>query len=208
MTTPKITVYLDVHDVSFAKCEVTYVPILLGGLMNLCNNTAPITITNKKDWINQNRRLWARTFNIPMKNDFPPNFPPRTLSVMRHLVAIQELDGSNQARLLEAFDAIYDGLWQRHEETYSPDMFMPILRRILGETGAAKIANMAGKEAKKALLRNTEDAFNDGAFGLPWMVCTNSQGQKQSFWGVDHVCQVANFLGIPQPASPGWRAAL
>ncbi|OAA58841.1 Thioredoxin-like fold protein [Cordyceps fumosorosea ARSEF 2679] len=127
---------------------------------------------------------------------------------MRHLVAIQELDGSNQARLLKAFDVIYEGFWKRHEETYSPNVFMPILRHVLGTSDAATVAEMAGKEAKSALLRNTENAFQDGAFGIPWMVCTNSQGQKQSFWGVDHLCQVANFLGLPQPATPGWKAAL
>lgn len=85
---------------------------------------------------------------------------------------------------------------------------MPILSRILGGADAAKVAEMAGNEAKAALLRNTESAFNDGAFGLPWMVCTNSQGEKQSFWGVDHLCQVANFLELQQPATPGWKAAL
>ncbi|TQV91334.1 2-hydroxychromene-2-carboxylate isomerase [Cordyceps javanica] len=127
---------------------------------------------------------------------------------MRHLVAIQKLDGGNQGRLLEAFDAIYEGLWQRHEQTHIAEVFNPILRRVLGEDDASKVAEMARKEAKIALLGNTESAFKDGAFGLPWMVCTNSQGQIQSFWGVDHLCQVANFLGLPQPATPGWRAAL
>ncbi|KAJ4153293.1 hypothetical protein LMH87_009788 [Akanthomyces muscarius] len=221
MAAPKITVYLDTvspfaylayyllrHDAAFEKCEITYVPILLGGLMNLCKNAAPITITNKKDWIDQNRQLWARTFNVPIKDDFPPNFPPRTLSVMRHLVAIQELDGSSQARLLQAFDAIYEGFWQRHDATYNPEVFMPILSRVLGEADAAKVAEMAGKESKAVLIQNTESAFKDGAFGLPWMVCTNSQGERQSFWGVDHICQVANFLGLQQPATPGWKAAL
>lgn len=164
--------------------------------------------TDKRDWINQNRQLWARTYNIPIKDEFPPNFPPRTLSVMRHLVAIQELDPGNRTRLLQAFDAIYEGFWQRHEETWNPDVFNPILKKILGEADATRVAEMAGKEAKAALVRNTEDAFNDGAFGLPWMVCTNSRGEKQSFWGVDHLCQVANFLGLPQPATPGWKAAL
>lgn len=37
----------DQNSPTFAKCNVTYVPILLGGLMNACNNTAPINIKSE-----------------------------------------------------------------------------------------------------------------------------------------------------------------
>lgn len=32
----------------FAKCNVNYVPIFLGGLMNTCGNTPPIKIKSKQ----------------------------------------------------------------------------------------------------------------------------------------------------------------
>lgn len=127
---------------------------------------------------------------------------------MRHLVAIQQLDGPNQDRLLRAFDAVYGGFWQKHEETWKPEVFMPILNEVLGPVDVAKVAEAAGREAKAALVGNTEKAFKDGAFGLPWMVCTNARGETESFWGVDHLGQVANFLGLQQPAMPGWKASL
>lgn len=127
---------------------------------------------------------------------------------MRHLTALQRMDGNDQTRLLKAFDAVYEGFWVRHEETFKPEVFMPIFEKILGRQDAGKIAEAAGGDAKAALLENTDKAFQDGAFGLPWMVCTNSKGEKQSFWGVDHLCQVSNFLELPQPATPGWRASL
>lgn len=31
----------------FQKCDITYVPIFLGGLMKACGNTPPINITSK-----------------------------------------------------------------------------------------------------------------------------------------------------------------
>lgn len=34
------------HHAVFQGCDVTYVPIFLGGLMKACGNTAPINITS------------------------------------------------------------------------------------------------------------------------------------------------------------------
>jgi 2-hydroxychromene-2-carboxylate isomerase len=163
---------------------------------------------DKNVWIDKNRRLWARTLNIPINGDTPPNFPPMTLAVMRHLAALSEIDGRNQTRLLQALDALYEGFWVRHEETFKPEVFQPILQKVLGADDAARVSEAAGKEGKAALARNTEQAFNEKAFGLPWMVCTNSKGETESFWGVDHLGQVAAFLGLEKPGSGGWKALL
>jgi 2-hydroxychromene-2-carboxylate isomerase len=35
------------HDAAFRKCEVTYVPILLGGLMKTSNNQGPLSIPSR-----------------------------------------------------------------------------------------------------------------------------------------------------------------
>ena len=67
---------------------------------------------------------------------------------------------------------------------------------------------MAAKEGKALLLENTDKALADGAFGLPWFACTNSKGEKESFWGVDHLGQVTHFLGLDKPQTGGWQALL
>jgi hypothetical protein len=62
---------------------------------------------------------------------------------------------------------------------------------------------------KTVLLENTDKAFADGAFGLPWLVCTNASGDVEGFWGVDHLGQAIEFLGLVKPASEGgWKAVL
>lgn len=66
---------------------------------------------------------------------------------------------------------------------------------------------------KALLLKLTDAAFDAGAFGLPWMVCTNPKtGATEGFWGVDHLGQVAQFLGLPVPKTAGdkagWKALL
>jgi len=46
------------------------------------------------------------------------------------------------------------------------------------------------------LLENTNKAIEQGAFGLPWFVATNAQGQTEKFWGFDHLGQVIEHLGL------------
>lgn len=67
----------------------------------------------------------------------------------------------------------------------------------------------AATKGKKQLIENTDRAFAEGAFGLPWMVCENSEGKKEGFWGVDHLGQVVEFLGLDRTkGGKGWKAVL
>jgi len=67
---------------------------------------------------------------------------------------------------------------------------------------------MVPKEGKELLGKNTDLALEDGAFGLPWFVVTNSKGERETFWGVDHLGQVTEHLGLEKPKSGGWKALL
>jgi hypothetical protein len=40
------------------------------------------------------------------------------------------------------------------------------------------------------------------------MVCTNAAGETEGFFGVDHLGQVAEFLGLRKGSGSGWRALL
>ncbi len=66
----------------------------------------------------------------------------------------------------------------------------------------------AATVGKKQLVKNTDRAFAEGAFGLPWMTCVNSKGETEGFWGVDHLGQVAQFLGLDKPKQGGWKSVL
>lgn len=67
---------------------------------------------------------------------------------------------------------------------------------------------MSRPDIKALLISNTDQAFNSGAFGLPWFECTNSKGETEGFWGVDHLGQVADFLGLDRNQDQGFRAVL
>ena len=51
-------------------------------------------------------------------------------------------------------------------------------------------------EVRALLRQNTEQAVAQGACGLPWFTAYNAQGERDDFWGFDHVGQVITFLGL------------
>lgn len=173
------------------------------------------TQPDKDRWIMNERLRWAQYFKVPMNADIPDGFPPLTLNVMRSIVAMGHLASNGQpssssqpaqVAILKALDAFFEAYWVRNQDVVNKD----VMADILEGTGAdvAKVAEVAGSEAKRILLKNTDQAFADGAFGLPWFVCENDKGEKEGFWGVDHLGVVLDFLGLEKPRAGGWRAML
>ncbi|CAJ2510679.1 Uu.00g063040.m01.CDS01 [Anthostomella pinea] len=212
----KVTLFVDVvspfayeafhilrNDAAFRNVQVTYVPIFLGGLMKACGNTAPIQIKNKDKWVNRERVRWAQAFAIPMTAASPPDFPPNTVHVMRVLCQI-----ASQDQLAQTLARLFHALWVEHRAVASADVFAPVLREVLGPAEAERVLAAATTTGKATLKENTDRAFAAGAFGLPWMECTNSAGATEGFWGVDHLGQVLQFLGLEKPSQGGWKSVL
>ncbi|KAJ4417506.1 hypothetical protein N0V85_001829 [Neurospora sp. IMI 360204] len=222
---PKITLYLDTvspfayeayhilrNDPIFKNVDIKYVPIFLGGLMNKCSNTPPMKIKNKDKWINVERLRWARAFSIPIIDDMPPNFPPNTLPVQRVLAAIEASSSQSQTAVISALDALYKSFWALGQPIHEPAQLRSVLSSLLGgEEAADKVLGAAQTaEVKQRLVENTDKAFAEGAFGLPWFTCTNTKGETEGFWGVDHLGQVVQFLGLDgeKSGNKGWKSVL
>ncbi|KAH8175319.1 DSBA-like thioredoxin domain-containing protein [Sarocladium implicatum] len=228
MPRPSITLYLDtVSPFSyivyyilrtspvFANCDVTYVPAFLGGVMTMCGNTAPLHIKNKAEYTNLSRRRWATAFSVPMHSDMPQGFPHLTLPIMRPLALLHAKDGGavpgKQSRLTALLDAIFPAYFVDHRAPHELADRLAILGAVLpgGEEEAKKVEE-AGKtqEAKDRLKEYTQEAFDKGAFGMPWMVCKDREGREEGFFGVDSLGQVTTFLGLERPDEKGWKALL
>jgi len=220
MAQPKITLYIDIvspfayiafhvlkNSPAFKQCDVKFVPIFLGGLMNACGNTPPIAIKNKDKWINTERMRWAEYFNIPISSTAPPGFPINTLPLQRTLAA---LSLSHPATLEDAMTLFYEHTWVQWAEPLKAANLLALVARVVGtEEAAARVLEATkSDEVKKVLAANTDAAFKDGAFGLPYFVATNSKGETEGFWGVDHMGQLTDFLGLERPAGKGWKALL
>ena len=85
-----------------------------------------------------------------------------------------------------------------------------MLAQALEEEKAKAIVEMTGTdEVKGRLMANTSVALDSGAFGLPWYQCENEKGEKECFWGLDHLAQVVEFLGLErEKLGKGARAML
>ncbi|KAL4820528.1 thioredoxin-like protein [Aspergillus spinulosporus] len=220
MAAPKLTLYYDIvspfawiafkilrDSPTFSKCDITFVPVLLGGILKATGNTPPIRIKNKDKWINQERIRWARFFSVPIAETSPEGFPPNTVTVQRALTAISQ---QTPDKLIPATEAVWQEFWVKGDgKATQPEVFAPIFERILGSSQTKSIIEAAnGPEIKTRLSANTQQALDSGAFGLPWFECTNSTGEKEAFWGIDHLGQVVEFLGLDRSLDPGFRAVL
>ncbi|KIW25862.1 uncharacterized protein PV07_08998 [Cladophialophora immunda] len=209
----KITLYVDIvspfaylgyyflrHSPIFENVQITYIPILLGGLMKLCNNKTPIEIRNKDRWIDAERLRWARQFHIPMSARFPAGFPKPTIQLQRFLTSVwMEDQGQRQPTLTRALDTLYAALWTDPTEGDIPDpaCFARVLAPVLGRDVVDRhLARLGAAAVKNQLIANTDRAMGDGAFGLPWFQCENAKGQVEGFWGFDHLGQVVRFMEL------------
>ncbi|EON65021.1 hypothetical protein W97_04256 [Coniosporium apollinis CBS 100218] len=219
MPNPKITFYVDIvspfaylafyalnNFPVFAQCEITYIPIFLGGVMKACGNTPPLRIKNKAEWVGRERDRWAKKFNIPIMEGVPEGFPVNTITPQR---ALSLIAAHNPTALRSAIAACYDTFWVRGKPIQDPAILAAALASVLGQSQAQEVMNEVGsQEARNLLSENTEEALREGAFGLPWIVATNPAGEKEAFWGFDHLAQVVDHLGLERPREGPWRALL
>ncbi|KAL5121838.1 hypothetical protein ACEQ8H_000053 [Pleosporales sp. CAS-2024a] len=202
-----IAFYILRNSPVFKQCDIKYVPIFLGGLMKSCGNTPPLRIKNKDKWIEAERLRWCKYFNIPMSTNSPPDFPNNTLSVQRTLAA---LELSHPQSVSQAIALFWESFWVHWNDPMKPENLLAIVRTVVGSEEEARkvVERTKSDEVKKRLSENTEKAFTEGAFGLPWFVATNAKGETEGFWGVDHMGQICDHLGLERPSGKGWKALL
>ncbi len=141
---------------------------------------------------------WAHLFQIPITPPKTSTFPFATHHLQRALAA---LESTSPDSLPTALDPLYASLWAHGSgpAINDPSTFGPILEEALGKELATKAVELGREqEAKELVQRNTERAFERGAFGMPWFECVNGEGEREGFWGFDHLAVVVRFLGLDQ----------
>lgn len=107
--------------------------------------------------------------NIPVSKDPPPGFPINTLPIQRVLAS---LSISHPQSVESAISLFYESTWVQWGEPAKPENLLAILRTIVGSDDEAKTVLEKAKtdEVKNLLTQYTDQAFKDGAFGLPYFV--------------------------------------
>ena len=141
-----------------------YIPCLLGGIFKATGNQAPMIafggIKNKPEYDALEMQRFITRHNL---TDFKmnPNFPVITLMLMRGAL-VAERDGFLPAYI----EAMLTAMWQQGLKLDDPE----VLHKAYADAGfdADKImADMGDDAIKAALLDNTNQAVERGAFGIP-----------------------------------------
>ena len=156
------------------KIEINYMPILLGGLLNLAEIKAPAFIPSKAKFMIKDCKLFAEKLNIKFK--FNSYFPIQSLNLMRGVLIARK---ENKTSLY--IDKFFDACWKDGLNLNDQKIVDKILEDLNFNLEAFKL-KISEQKIKDELKKRTKDAFLKGVFGAPSFIINNKM-----FWGQDRL---------------------
>lgn len=160
------------------RLDIELVPILLGGLFRATDNRGPGEIQVKRPHTYQYCVWLSEKLGLPFR--FPEHHPFLTVAAQRLLV--------QQNAQLEMVERAFEYVWVEGKD---PNLSWPDFCKYLGLPANTQKPDMP--EIKAELIRNTEKAKADGAFGVPTLVVDG-----HVFWGIDTIDWVLDYLDRPK----------
>ena len=159
--------------------KMKYMPIFLGGLLNLAGIKANVDIPIKAKYMIKDCKLWAEKYNITFK--FNNYFPIKTLNLMRCTLVAEKKDFA-QIFITKIFDAIWrDGI------NLNDNTIIEKLLQNLDLNPKTFLIEAMEPKIKDELKKRTDDAYQKGIFGAPSFIINN-----KVFWGQDRLEFVLN----------------
>ena len=141
-----------------------YVPILLGGVFKLTNNTPPMVqfkdVKAKSDYMRIEIVRFIKKHALT-KFRMNPHFPVNTVQIMRGAVAAQ-MDG----QFPKYADAVFKHMWEDGLKMDDPEVIRAALDAA-GLDGTGVLGRIQQQDIKDRLLKNTEASVARGTFGVP-----------------------------------------
>ncbi|MGA3141170.1 MAG: 2-hydroxychromene-2-carboxylate isomerase [Xanthobacteraceae bacterium] len=141
-----------------------YMPILLGGVFKLTNNSSPAQklagIKNRLPYENLEMQRFIRRHGIATFK-WNPFFPVNTLLIMRGAIAAG-LDGV----LPRYVDEMFKHMWAEPKDMDDPAIVAAALKES-GFDAERLLARTQEQDIKDKLLKNTQEAVDRGTFGSP-----------------------------------------
>ena len=166
-----------------AQSELTYIPMLLGGVFKATGNASPAMIPAKGRYMFKDLDRFAKRYGVQLR--FNPHFPINTLILMRAVTGMQ----MHQPQRFAGFvDCLFKALWVEGRNLNDPQT----VAAVLTESGFDPQETMAltnDESVKAALKENTEAAIKRGVFGAPSMFIGD-----QLFFGQDRLDFVEEAL--------------
>ena len=156
------------------KIEINYMPILLGGLLNLAEIKAPAFIPSKAKFMIKDCKLFAEKLNIKFK--FNSYFPIQSLNLMRGVLIARK---ENKTSLY--IDKFFDACWKDGLNLNDQKIVDKILEDLNFNLETFKL-KISEQKIKDELKKRTKDAYLKGVFGAPSFIINNKM-----FWGQDRL---------------------
>ena len=140
--------------------DVTYKPMLLGGIFKATGNNSPVAIPAKGHYMMaHDLPRFARRYGVELNPN--PYFPINTLNLMRAAIAAQRLD------CVQTFiNAMYDAVWVQEKNMGDAEVVAAAMTEQALDT-AALLSLSQDPAVKAELIANTEAAVARGIFGAP-----------------------------------------
>ena len=166
--------------------ELALTPVLLGGLFKLTNNQAPMLAFGEVkgkleyDMLETQRFIEAHGLN---KFVFNPHFPINTITLMRGFIAAQEMGVVDQY-----VEANLSAMWEQGLNMGDPAVAAGVWQSA-GLDAAGLAEAIQTQPVKDALLQNTQQAADRGAFGVPTFFVGD-----EMFFGKERIIQIEQML--------------
>ena len=158
---------------NISEININYKPILLGGLHNLGNITAPAFNERKMKNMKNDCELIDRKNNIEFK--WNEKFQVNSLNLMRGYLSL------NEKLKKKFFDLCFDAYWKDNIDLSNEKNFENILNNcLINKTSFLK--EIQDQKIKDKLKQLTENAFKKDIFGAPTFIVNN-----KIFWGQDRL---------------------
>ena len=168
------------------RVELVLTPVLLGGLFKLTNNQAPMLAFGEVkgkleyDMLETQRFIDAHGLN---KFVFNPHFPINTITLMRGFIAAQEMGVVEQY-----VEANLSAMWEQGLNMGDPEVAAGVWQSA-GLDAAGLAEGIQTQPVKDALLQNTQQAADRGAFGVPTFFVGD-----EMFFGKERIIQIEQML--------------
>lgn len=169
-----------------SDAELNIQPVLLGGLFKITGNQPPMIafgkVKGKIEYEMLESKRFAEKHNLT-NFKFNAHFPVNTISIMRGLLAAQELGCEKQY-----IDVVLSAMWEQSQQMDDPEVIAKVLNE--GGLDAAAILELIQTDAIKEKLKvKTQEAVDRGAFGIPTFFVGD-----EMFFGKDRLEQVEEAL--------------
>ena len=161
--------------------QICYRPVLLGGLFKSSGNVGPLTVPAKRAYITRDIPRCAQQLGVPFH--WNPHFPFNPLPALRGAVSCRP--GGE----IERYTAlVYRAAWERALNIADLATLTDVLSA--GGFDAEDVAKRIQRpEIKQALIDNTEEAVQRGAFGVPTLFV-----EDEMFFGHDRISAVEWYI--------------